>query len=182
MVFIIAFERANTVTALYFFMLVSGYKLRHNANQINIVSRGQCNICRNGSLGWWIFTHGCFLITHKHIIIIITSNTNKQINFQLIDPGNEQRWRKRVTLSTHQLGCHPQPTWDKLSDCTISPQAYCTVLHKHIYFHCTRDSAHLIVYYGEILGFCAVDLQDSVFGLCLIAPHQKVPLERKRKS
>lgn len=52
----------------------------------------QCNMCRIESMKWWMFSCGCFIITN--IIIIITHNMNKQINSQLIDPGNEQWWRK----------------------------------------------------------------------------------------
>lgn len=119
---------------------------------------------------------------NKHITIIMTHNMNKQINSQLIDSGNEQWRRKGGTLSTHRLSCHPQYTWDRLSDCTILSQACCTVLHKHIHYHRTNSggssATYLIVNYDEVFGFCAVNLQHSVFGLRLIGPHQKVPLRR----
>lgn len=47
--------------------------------------------------------------------------------------------------------------------------------------HRWKHGAHLIVNYDKVLGFCAVNLQDSVFGFCIVAPNQKIPLEKTKK-
>lgn len=108
------------------------------------------------------------LHNNKHITIIITRNTNKQINSQLIDPGNEQWRRKGGTLSTHQLSCHAQYTWDRLSDCTISPQAYCTVLHKHIHLHCTNCGGNSALTLSSIMTRSLGSVRSIFRTLCLV--------------
>lgn len=120
---------------------------------------------KNDSMWWWILTGRCFIITISIIVIIIitTHHCYEQINSQQLINACSQFASQTATNALKRKGQFDNKRPRQLHDYIIS-----TALML----------AHLIINDDQILGFCAVNLQHSVFGLSLIAPHQKIPLQR----